>query len=180
MRRFWRSLPLFVALVACTQASAPPTPAAERSNVTSIAGVFRAVSETASTKTGDVTVQEDALIFEHGQTLHTQRLDPRRGSDLISRDGDSYAAVAIAPAELSVELRRVSEQILAPGVHGLCGGDALTYVALAYDQNQQGLTLMAFAGDEPPGPETTRSRLCKTFSYAPPSGALTREGVVLR
>jgi hypothetical protein len=39
---------------------------------------------------------------------------------------------------------------------------------------------MVFAGEEPPGPQATQSRLCAIFTYAAPDGARTREGVVLR
>jgi hypothetical protein len=63
---------------------------------------------------------------------------------------------------------------------GLCGGERPQYVALAYEARATSVKLLVFAGDEPPGPEATRSRICASFAYAAPSGARTRQGVVLR
>lgn len=172
-------LALVTCLVGCTQASAPPQQRAE-AEFAPLVGAFMAVSESAHSLTGNVEVERGGLVFDKGITLYTRVLDPRRASDLVSRDGDSYAAVAIAPAGLTVELRRVSEQVIASGGRGLCGADALTYIALAYERDVEAVTLMAFSGEEPPGPQTTHSRLCGAFSYAAPTGARTREGVVLR
>src|SRR5690606_9633008 len=106
-------------------------------------------------------------------------LAPRRGEDLIAKHGDSYAAAVLGPANLTIELRRVIEQTVPAGQVGLCGASRPQYVALAYDERATEVTLLVFAGAEPPGPEALQSRVCASFRYAAPDGARTREGVVL-
>jgi hypothetical protein len=86
----------------------------------------------------------------------------------------------LGPAELAVELRRVTEQIVSEGARGVCGEVRPAYVALAYDERATAVTLLVFTGDEPPGPNATQSELCATFAYAAPDGARTRQGVLLR
>jgi hypothetical protein len=145
-----------------------------------LAGHFRASSDTARQVTGDVSVERAGLVFEKGVVLYTRTLDPRRGGDLMARDGDTYAAAVLGPAELAVELRRVTEQTVSEGAQGVCGDARPAYVALAYDERATSVTLLVFAGDEPPGPNATQSELCATFAYAAPDGARTRQGVLLR
>ncbi len=165
---------LGAALVACTQASAPG-PDADAS--AALVGEYRAASETAQQLTGDVAIERGGLVFANGIVLYTRALKPRSGYDLMARDGDSYAAIAVGPGELTVELRRVIEQV--PLSAGLCGAEAPTYAALAYEARATGVTLILFAGEEPPGPQATKSRLCGTFAYVAPDGARTRQGVLL-
>ena len=118
-------------------------------------------------------------MFSKGIVLYTRTLMPRTGVELTAVGGDSYAAIAVGPATLEVELRHVTEQSLSPGARGLCGAEAPSYVAIARDRAQEEITVMAFAGEEPPGPRATRSRMCGAFRYAPPDGARTRQGVLL-
>ncbi len=165
------------ALPACSQAEAPTARASEP---VPLLGAFRAASDTARQRTGDVVIERGGLVFAKGIILYTRALDPRRGHDLTARNGDSYAAIAVGPAELNVELRRVSEQALPPGFTGLCGADAPTYAALAHEARATSVTLMVFAGEEPPGPRATQSRLCGAFAYVAPDGARTRQGVLLQ
>jgi hypothetical protein len=106
-------------------------------------------------------------------------LNPRRGGDLIAKNGDSYAAAVVGPGTLRVELRRVTEQFVPEGVVGLCGAEQPRYLALAYDERATAVTLLVFSGEEPPGPQAQNSRVCARFGYAAPEGARTREGVVL-
>lgn len=96
----------------------------------------------------------------------------------MSRDGDSYAAVSIAPVESDVELFRVIEVETTGGV-SLCGADQTSFVALSRHGDRSQLVLMAFTGHDPPGPDAAQTRLCGVFGYATPSGPRV-EGVVLR
>ncbi len=159
-----------------THSSAPP-PVAE---AVSLQGRYRAASDSALTLTGDLAIERGGLMFANGVVLYTRTLNPRRGLDITARNGESYAAIAVGPAELAVELRHVNEQVVAPGVRSLCGEDTPSYVALAYEERATSVTLMVFAGEEPPSPEATQSRLCGTYAYTAPDGARTRQGVVLR
>lgn len=166
-------------LVACDEARSTPSegPGAEPGILT---GQYRAMSDTARVVTGDVSIERGGLLFDRGVVLYTRTLEPRRGEDRIARDGDTYAAVAVGPSDLTIELRRVGEQALTGGAHGLCGGERPSYVALAYQQRATSVTLMVFSGAEAPGPDATQSQLCATYAYSAPDGARTSQGVVLR
>ena len=178
--RFSIAAALLLALAACRAAepSAPQPPAAEE-HAARVAGDFKPSSNTARAITGAMVVQTGGISFENGVILYTRTLNPRRGGDLVAKNGDSYAAAVVGPGTLSVELRRVTEQVLANGAIGLCGAERPQYVALAYDTRATTVTMLVFAGDEPPGPQAMNSRVCARFGYAAPEGARTREGVVL-
>ena len=167
---------LCAALGACGQAARVD---AEASVPTTITGEFRAASDTARQVTGNLSIERAGLLFDNGVVLYTRTLDPRRARERIARDGDSYAAVLVSSADTVIELRRVIEQTLTGGAVSLCGEDEPGYVAIANESRSAYVMVLVFAGDEPPGPEATQSRLCGSFKYAAPDGARTREGVVL-
>lgn len=177
MRRL-AALVFAAALAACSGEASAPQGEAQAAEPVALTGEYRASSDTARVVTGDISIERGGLIFDKGVVLYTRALNPRRGYDRIARDGDSYAAVAVGAADLNVELRRVTEQRISEG-QGLCGDDTPGYVALAYEARATQVTLLVFAGDEPPGPDATQSRLCATYAYVAPSGARTRQGVVL-
>jgi hypothetical protein len=176
--RFILAAGLLLALCACGEASAPAQ-AARAPAPEMLLGLFRASSNTARGITGDVTIERGGLMFQSGVIAYTRVLAPRHAGDLIARSGDSYAAAALGPGNLIIELRRVTEQTVPRGQVGLCGATPPQYIALAYEARATSVKLLAFSGDEPPGPDATRSRLCATFGYDAPAGARTREGVVL-
>ncbi len=176
--RFTIAAILAAALAGCSGEASVPQGEAQAAEPAALVGQYKAASDTARVATGDVSIERGGLIFSKGVVLYTRVLNPRRGYDRIARDGDSYAAVAVGAADLTVELRRVTEQRL-DGAESLCGGDAPGYVALAYKERATQVTLLVFAGDEPPGPDATQSHLCATFAYVAPDGARTRQGVVL-
>lgn len=167
---------LLAALAACTDAGGAD---AHQAGPAVLTGEYVAASSTAREATGGVSVERGGMLFEKGVTLYTRTLNPRSGIERIARDGDSYATVAVVPTDLTIELRRVTEQTLSGGARGLCGEAAPTYVALAYGERARAVTLLVFAGDEPPGPNATQSRLCATLAYTAPGGARTSQGVVL-
>jgi hypothetical protein len=120
---------LLVVLAACENA-APSAPVRESSL---LAGEYKPASNTARGITGGMMIQRAGLTFENGVVLYTRTLNPRRGGDLIAKNGDSFAAAIVGPGSLNVELRRVTEQVLPAGVIGLCGTEQPQYVALAFD-----------------------------------------------
>jgi len=170
---------MLAALAACGDASAPVSEAEAQSEMPPqhVLGHFKAASETARGLTGDVSIERGGLIFSRGAVLYTRTLEPRRGGDQVAWEGASYAAIALGTSDLAVELRRVTE---AQHAEAMCGLDTPTYVALVHEMRPVAVTMLVFAGDEPPGPEATRSRLCASFGFTAPQGARTREGVVLR
>lgn len=168
---------LLIALAACEDAA--PSAPSERSEAAPLTGEFKPASNTARGITGDMVILRAGITFENGVTLYTRTLNPRRGGDLIAKNGDTFAAAIVGPGTWDVELRRVTEQALPPGVIGLCGAEQPQYVALAYDARVTSVRMLVFAGSEPPGPEASNSRICARFGYAAPDGARTSEGVVL-
>jgi hypothetical protein len=177
MRPFLAAV-LLLALCACGETATPAQPAAAR-EPDALMGWFRASSNTARGITGDVTIERGGLVFQSGVIVYTRPLQPRGAGELISRGGDSYAAAALGPGDLTIELRRVTEQTVPDGRVGLCGASRPEYVALAYEARVTNVKVLVFSGEEPPGPDATHSRLCARFAYDAPDGARTREGVVL-
>lgn len=177
--RFIQVAALVAALAACGERSAPAPAAAEGGEAPALMGRYLAASDTARAITGDVDIERGGLAFSSGVVVYTRVLNPRRGGDLIARNGDSYAAATLGPADLIIELRRVTEQAVPAGRAGLCGAERPQYVALAYEPRATRVTLLVFAGDEPPGPQATQSRVCASFAFDAPDGARTRQGVVL-
>ena len=173
MRALLLPLMLMAALTACGEArnQVGVAAAAEPSR---IMGQFKASDAAAA---GDVGVERAGLIFSNGAALYTRTLEPRRGGDLTTRDGQSYAALAAGATDLHVELRRVID---ATDADALCGGEAPSYVALAYEARRSRFMLLLFAGAEPPSQIATQSRLCARYAYIPLLGAGPRDGVVLQ
>lgn len=171
---------LMLALCACSEAASnsemvvPPEP--ERSV---LSGDYKPSSNTARAITGAMVVQRGGVSFNNGVVLYTRTLNPRRGGDLMAKNGDTYAAAVVGPGSLNVELRRVTEQVVPDGVVGLCGAERPQYVALTYDARATVVTVLVFTGDEAPGPDALSSRVCARFGYAAPDGARTSEGIVL-
>lgn len=166
---------LVAALTACGEARNSDT--AEASEMPRLVGHYKAASANARAITGDVGIERGGLIFSRGQVLYTRTLEGRRGGEMTAQGGDSYAAIALGPSNLRVELRRVTD---ATSAAGLCPGATPAYIALVHEEFPSGVTLLVFSGAEPPGPQATRSQLCASFAYQAPHGARTREGVVLR
>ncbi|WP_156767867.1 hypothetical protein [Candidatus Viadribacter manganicus] len=173
------ALLFLIALSACSQGTAETSVAAPRGQYVALSGDYKASSNTARAITGAMIIQRGGVTFSNGVILYTRTLTPRHGGDLIAKNGDSYAAAVVGPGSLSIELRRITEQVTPAGVIGLCGAERPQYVALAYDERATTVTMLVFSGDEPPGPEAVSSRICARFGYAAPEGARTREGVVL-
>lgn len=165
------------ALAACGQTS---DGAASASVPDVLTGEFRAASDTARQLTGNLSLERGGLIFDKGVVLYTRTLRPRAANERIAQNGDSYSAILVSPADLMIDLRHVTEETLTGNAASLCGEDEPAYVAIAPEDRSTSLTVLVFAGNEPPGPEATGSRLCGAFKYVAPSGARTREGVVLR
>jgi hypothetical protein len=161
---------------ACTRASEGEAAASVPAALT---GEFRAASDSARNLTGNLSLERGGLIFDKGVVLYTRALMARQASERIARDGDSYAAILVSPADLAIDLRRVTEQTLTGAAASLCGEDAPAYVAIASEEHATSIRVLVFAGAEPPGPIATRSRLCGAFAYETPDGARTRQGVVL-
>ena len=141
-------------------------------------GQYRPVSATAREISGELSIQRAGLIFENGVVLYTRTLEPRASTERTARDGMSYLALVGGSSELSVELRRVTEAVVAHDAAPICADERPSYAALVIDRRTQHLTLLIFAGDQPPGPEATQTTLCATLRYT--SANLAPQGVVLR
>jgi len=168
---------LLTTLSACgSRAARGEVEAAEPAALT---GRFNAASATARSVTGGVAIEHDGMAFDKGAMLATRNAGLRHGWQLIARDGDTFASAAVGSGDLAVELRRVSSSQALRRAPVLCGTRQPSYVAIAYGPQRSNVTLLVFAGDEEPGPEATDSILCGVYAYDAPTGARTREGVVL-
>jgi len=170
---------LLLALGACSQAASESNAVPAEPERTVLSGDYKPSSNTARAITGAMVVQRGGVSFDNGVILYTRTLNPRRGGDMMAKNGDTYAAAVVGPGSLNVELRRVTEQVLPGGVVGLCGAEQPQYVALTYDARATVVTVLVFTGEEPPGPDALSSRVCARFGYSAPDGARTSEGVVL-
>lgn len=177
-------LPVMLAvLTACGEARNPAASDAEAAEAIPLTGAFYAASETARTITGNVEIAPRALSFEKGMILYTATLAPRGAGDFVDQGGQTYAAAALGASDLSIELRRVTEEVAPNGAGrgpSLCADAPATYITLAYGPRAVGVTLLVFSGSDAPGPNSSNSRLCASYAYAAPEGARTRQGVVLR
>jgi hypothetical protein len=176
MRRLILSGLLFLAACGQQAPQLPPEPAAEEPPPAAApqaaaapqqaplsTPALGAVSNTAMSITGALTIEQGALKFEKGFAAQTQYLGVVDATTLIAANGQSFAQTAPGPTTLRIELRRITGT--APVQ--LCGGDTpATYVALASDSPITALTLMVFSGPDAPGPTVQHSAVCATFSYA--------------
>ena len=164
-------------LAACGELRAP---AAREQNAEGRALVFNAASETARNFTGDVTLEGPRLRFAKGAALMTRLVSRREPAEPIVQGGPSFAAAALGPPDIVVEVRSVIGQTLAQGAPSLCpSGGTPTYVALIYGQRSTRVTLMVFNGADAPGQSASKSWLCATYVYTAPDGVRTRQGVLL-
>jgi len=155
-------------------------PAPREQPTASRALVFNAASETARNFTGDLMMEGPQLRFAKGATLVTQLLSRREPAEPIAQGGPSFAAAALGPPDIVVEVRRVTAQSLAQGAPSMCPSGGLpTYVALIYGQRSTRVTVMVFNGADAPGQSASKSWLCATYVYTAPDGVRTRQGVLL-
>ena len=169
-----RGVAVLALLVFASACGEPGAPAARASQPDVLMGRYEAVSDAARQAAGDVSIRRGGLVFDRGVTLYTRILNPRRGADAVARGGDTYAALTRGAADVRVELRRITEQHVGEGARVLCGDVRPTYAALAYEEDAAAVTLLVFAGEEPPGPRSTSSRLCAAFAFEAADGARTQ------
>lgn len=157
-----------LALAACSPATttqapadAPPPAAAASQPRLAPHGAYDAISNTAMSITGGLTLLADTLRFEKGQSYTTEHAVVLPSSAPYARGGEAWTALLSVPADSNVEIRRITA---AQGA-SLCGADAATFLALA-EGADGALKLAAFKSDATPGPEGDPANLCGTFYYA--------------
>lgn len=139
------------------------------------AGRYSAVSNTATSITGDLTLADNALTFDLGQTYTTQRAGVIEASVAFAPGGGTAASILRIPPTTGVEIRRVTQQTVGARARNgsMCGRDTVTFVALAAatgGDGMPGLWIAAFKGETAPGEAgAAPADLCGTFSYAPAS-----------
>ncbi|RJF90418.1 hypothetical protein [Sphingomonas cavernae] len=136
-----------------------------------VAGSFAAVSNTAMSVTGDVTIAADTLSFSLDQSYGTggasvtTAASPYAGADIWA---DLFGVTADTP----VEIRPVtSEQVGAKARNGgLCGKAKASFVAIARKAAgtpDELLQIAAFQGPAAPGNGASPDSLCGTYTYMP-------------
>ncbi|MGE3143052.1 MAG: hypothetical protein AB7L65_06995 [Hyphomonadaceae bacterium] len=179
--RFLLPILIAAALAACGQTTAVnEAPQRAEANVTAdpaVAlaatpppGVYSAISNTAASITGDLTLNDATLSFGRGQVYTTERMGGLPGAQEYAQGSGPLADVMGVPANQGIELRRVTA--VTGRASGLCGADDVTFVTLAAGTDSTGmpaLWLAAFKGANPPGPNGQLLDLCGVFTYAPAS-----------
>lgn len=135
-------------------------------------GQYSAVSNTAMSITGDLTLGDVALTFVRGQSYRTERVGVIEASQAVA-GGQSVASLFNVSATTGIEVRRVTAQEIGAAARNgsMCGRDTVTFVLLAAAtgaDNMPGLWIAAFKGAAQPGVGAgAAGDLCGTFSYAP-------------
>jgi len=186
------ALALATALVACappTTKSSPETPpaaaAAEEEGgavaeaalaVASVpTGQYSAVSRTATSATGDLTLADNALTFARAQTYRTERVGVIEASQEHAPGAGTLAERLNIPPGTGMEVRRVTASEIGSGAPrgGLCGADTVTFVAIAAatdNTNMPALWIAAFKGPNAPGGgQGAHEDFCAFYTYAPAS-----------
>lgn len=138
-------------------------------------GRFDAISNTATSITGNLVVTENALAFALDQKYETRFLRYVPASDVYAKGAGSWADLQSVPKNAPVELREVAAETVGPKApnKGLCAPAKTTFVALVSSPDAAGgpaLAVAAFKGKTPPGPDAPAADLCGTFRYAPAAG----------
>lgn len=149
--------------------SPPAEPAASKTVV--IDGTFVAMSNTAMSFTGDLTVTPGAIVAALDQRYSVASASRVPASETYAAGAGSWAQLLTLPEDGFVQLRRVVSQTAgAAAPNGsFCGGDKTTYLGLALATDSLGepaLKIAAFKGKEAPGPKTSEGELCGTFTYS--------------
>jgi len=129
------------------------------------------VSNTAMAVTGAATFTTDLYSFARGQTYRVKP-ETRVSADVRwSQAGGSWADLLGVDPGGEVEVVRVLAQTIdasaAPN-GSLCGRGAVRWIAVGRTADDVGaeVTMAAFSGPRPPGPQGRDEDLCGTFSYA--------------
>jgi hypothetical protein len=146
-----------------------------------LSGRYEAMSTTAMSITGDLTVDAASLTCALDQTYGTKPVGRVAATQDYAKGAGSWATLLGVPASLEVELREVAVEKVgkkAPN-GGLCAPAKTTFLALVRTlepgsapgtRRITGLRLAAFKGAQAPGPDGGETDLCGTFNYTAASG----------
>jgi hypothetical protein len=138
-------------------------------------GQYSAVSRTAVSVTGDLTLADNAMTFARAQSYQTAPAGVLDATAEYAPGTGPLAQALGVPPGTGLEVRRVTASQIGSGAPngGLCGRDAVTFVILAAAtgaDNMPGLWLAAFKGANAPGAgQGARGDLCAIYTYAPAS-----------
>lgn len=140
-----------------------------------IAGSFVAVSNTAMSVTGDVTIAADKLGFALDQSYGTGAATAATAGSAYA-GADTWADLFGLTPDTPVEIRPVTAQQVGAKARngGLCGKAPASYVAIARKAPgtpDELLQIAAFQGTAAPGQGAGADSLCGTFTYMPKGAA---------
>ena len=134
------------------------------------AGTLAAISTTAMSITGDMTMKADVISFGNGQTMTTRQLYTVPASDPYSVDGESWAELITVPEQSMVEIREVIGVAINNEARGLCGDTPISFVTLGADRSGgkgvDAITAAMITGDVPPGPDAPGDNVCAIYTFA--------------
>lgn len=169
---------LVLALAACGEREVkgmpdrPPAPAAADGAAApagpAITGEFVAISNTATSLTGDLSATPDVLSFARGFRLEGGRVDAALTiADALYVGGGTIADASGNAGADNIEVRRIENVRVAADAPApnLCTNGPVRHVVLA--QSVQTLSLLVFSGADAPGRNAQNAQLCAVFNYAP-------------
>jgi hypothetical protein len=129
-------------------------------------GKFTAISTTAYSITGDLTLSSGLFEFDLDQSYSVGNPRFVDASSAYSRSGRTWVDVLIVQPDAKVAIWPVIGQKIGPQgrSQSLCGqGDRVGFIATA--EREGGLALAVFKGPSAPGPDATEDAICGTYFY---------------
>lgn len=134
-------------------------------------GTFVAVSNTAMSFTGDLTITTGAIVAALDQRYSVGSASRVPASETYAAGAGTWAQLLALPEGSTVQLHRVVSQAAGANAPNgsFCGGEKTTYLGIALASDSLGepaLKIAAFKGKKAPGPKASEGELCGTFSYS--------------
>lgn len=119
---------------------------------------------------------DESVTLDSGVHLLTTMVWSGSALEKLNDQGVSYADIAPGADNGAVDLRRVDRQETSgqpPYNDGLCSDRSLpSYVAVVRDDDTPAVSIIAFSGDDQPGPMAHNTQVCTTLSF--PTGVAGR------
>ncbi len=155
-----------LALVMGTSAA----PAQAKNSSTAIAGQFVAVSKTASSIIGDVSIVSGRISGSLGIRLSTKRAGTVSTKASAGRDNGSFGDLLNITGTRQLQVRAVTSERITKAASngGPCNPKRTSYLVLGLSADRSKLSMATFSGAGYPGSTGGKSALCGTFLFEKP------------
>lgn len=149
---------------------ASAAPAQAKTSTTAITGRFLAVSKTASSIIGDVSIVPGRIIGSLGIRLSTKRAGTVSTKASAGRDNGSFGDLLNITGTRQLQVLAVtSERVTKAAPNGgACNPKRTSYVVLGLSTDRSKLSMATFSGTGVPGSAGGKSALCGTFLFEKP------------